>query len=215
GIRVAPAVTIQGAKALADGSASDVKSLRGKVVTAVFPDCVYVQEQNSPFGIKLVTSASVTAGEEVDVCGVMRGSGSERYLDCTGNPVMTTSPGPGVPGPFAAASSALGGAELNSFTPGVVGGIGPNNIGSFVIAFGKVTQRKTSAPKYFYIDDGCAIGDGTDTGGVENVGMRIAGDPASYAEGSYVFVMGVVSCFDSAGLRPQILPTEIQILRGP
>ncbi|MDO8587464.1 MAG: hypothetical protein Q7T82_10525, partial [Armatimonadota bacterium] len=154
GIRVAPAVTIQGAKALADGSASDVKSLRGKVVTAVFPDCVYVQEQNSPFGIKLVTSASVTAGEEVDVCGVMKGSGSERYLDCTGNPVMTTSPGPGVPGPISFPNACVGGTDLNLYTPGVLGGLGPNNIGAAANVYGRISAVGSG---FFYLDDGSGV----------------------------------------------------------
>jgi hypothetical protein len=127
--------------------------------------------------------------------------------------VIKTTPGPGVPGSVVIPNASLGGVLFNSYTPGVVGGIGPNNIGLYVTAYGLVTQRQTTDPKCFYIDDGSGLLDGTTTGGVDNVGVRVVADPASYAAGSYVTVKGIVSCFDSSGLRPQILPVSVQISR--
>jgi hypothetical protein len=212
GIKVAPAVGIQAAKALADGTSADVKALRGKLVSAGFAGGFYVQEPDGHYGLKVVSSASVNAGEQVEVCGVMKGSGAERYLDCTGNPVTKT-PGPGGPYPVAVSVPTVGGIELNSNTPGVVGGIGPNNVGLLVTLFGKVTQRQTTPPRYFYLDDGSGLKDGATTGGIENVGIRVIADPASYAEGAYVCVQGAVSCFDSSGLRPQIQATQVSVLR--
>jgi hypothetical protein len=214
GIKVAPAVGILAAKGLADGASTDVKALRGKLVSAYCTGGFYVQEPDEHQGVKVFSSAPVTAGDQVDVCGVMKGSGSERYLDCSSNPVMEA-PGPGGPYPVAMSASTIGGMALNASTPGVVGGIGPNNIGLLVTAYGKVTQRQTIDPKYFYIDDGSGLKDGTATGGIENVGIRVIADPASYPEGSYVAATGVISCFTSSGLRPQMLPQTIQLLKVP
>ncbi|MDO8588390.1 MAG: hypothetical protein Q7T82_15285 [Armatimonadota bacterium] len=216
GIKVAPGLaSIQAAKALADGAPTDVKALRGKIVTGVFPACFYIQEPGSLCGIRIMPTASVAPGNEVDVSGVMKGSGAERYVDTTGCGIIKTAPGPGLPETVVLSNASIGGAEMNSNTPGVIGGIGPNNIGLYVTAYGVVTQRQTTDPKYFYIDDGCGLKDGTTTGGSENVGVRVIADPAGYAEGAYVSVTGIVSCFDSGGLRPQMLPASIQILRAP
>ncbi|MDO8586580.1 MAG: hypothetical protein Q7T82_06025 [Armatimonadota bacterium] len=212
GITVAPGIaTIQEAKALADSSAA--KALRGKLVSAAFPGYFYLQEPNSPSGIKVVSAASVLAGDQVDVAGSVGGSGSERLMDCTGNAVEKTSPGPGGPRAVVLANASVGGAALNEFTPGVVGGIGPNNIGLYICVCGRVTQRKTAIPDpYFYIDDGSGRADGTQTDGVDNVGVRMVADPAGYAENSYVVVTGISSCFNNSGLRPCILPVQIQTL---
>ncbi|MDO8588391.1 MAG: PKD domain-containing protein [Armatimonadota bacterium] len=214
GITVAPAVSIQQAKSLSDGGPpSDTKSLRGKVVSAAFDGFFYVKETGRHYGMRVVSSASVTTGDEVDVCGVMKGSGAERFLDAAGNAVIKTTPGPEAPAPIVLASSAVGGVDLNPLAPGVVAGVGPNNVGSLVRVFGKVTQRRTTDPKYFYIDDGCGLKDGTTTGGVENVGIRVIADPASYPTDSYVSVTGIISCFDASGLRPGALATSAQTLR--
>ncbi|MDO8587370.1 MAG: hypothetical protein Q7T82_10045 [Armatimonadota bacterium] len=214
GIKVAPAIaSIQAAKALADGAPTDVKALRSKNVTGVFPGSFYIQEPGSPCGLKIVSSASVAPGNEVDVCGVMKGSGAERYMDGANCGVIATTPGPGLPETVSLPNTSIGGAEMNSYSPGVVGGIGPNNLGLYITAYGVVTQRQTTDPKCFYIDDGCGLRDGTTTGGAENVGVRVVADPASYPEGCYVAVTGISSCFDSGGLVRQILPVNVQILR--
>lgn len=216
GIKVAPSVGILGAKGLADGASTDVKALRGKLVSAIIPPGAspagfYVQEPDEHQGIKVVSSAAVARGDQVDVCGLMKGSGAERYLDCTGNPMMKAA-GPGGPYPVVMSATALGGIALNSNTPGVVGGIGPNSIGLLVTIFGKVTQRQATVPQYFYVDDGSGLKDGTMTAGADNVGIRVIGDPVGYAGGSYVSVQGAISCFISSGMRPQITPNNVQAL---
>ncbi|MDO8587468.1 MAG: hypothetical protein Q7T82_10545, partial [Armatimonadota bacterium] len=199
GIKVAPGVTIPAAKALDDGGTADTKAIRGDVVSAVFPGFFYIQDSGHR-AIRILSSASVAAGDEVDVCGVMKGSEAERYVDATGCGIIKTTPGPGLPGAVVLPNASLGGAALNSYTPGVTGGMGPNNIGLYVTAYGAVTQRQTTDPKYCYIDDGSGLKDGTTTGGAENVGIRVIADPASYPEGCYVAVEGISSCFDSGGL---------------
>jgi hypothetical protein len=209
------AVSIQGAKALADGSvSSDNKAIRSKLVSAAFPGYFYIQEPNGHYGLKVLSSAGVSPGYLVDIAGLMKGANSERYMDCTPNVVTVTVPNPiAGPYPVSLTNAAVGGTTLNVRTPGVAGSLGPNNIGLLVVACGKVTQRKTTDPKYFYIDDGCALADGTTTGSDNNIGLRIVADPASYAAGSYVAVTGISSCFlDGGVLKREILPVSIQIL---
>ncbi|MDO8588416.1 MAG: hypothetical protein Q7T82_15420 [Armatimonadota bacterium] len=206
-------VGILAAKALPNGSfALDNKAIRGKVISAVFPGYFYIQEPSSYAGLKALSPISVTAGAYVDVAGLMKGAGAERYIDCTGNAVALTTPGPGVPSSVVMTNASVGGAALGTYAPAVVGAIGPYNIGSMVTVYGIVTQRKTTDPKYFYIDDGCGIRDGTTTDGAENVGVRIIADPAGYPVGAYLAGIGIASCFDSSGLRPQMLPVSARIL---
>ncbi|MDO8588701.1 MAG: glycoside hydrolase family 9 protein [Armatimonadota bacterium] len=201
------AVGILSAKGLPDGSlAGDNRAIRGKVISAAFPGYFYIQEPGGYYGLKALSSTSVTPGNYVDVAGLMKGAGAERYIDCTGNVVTLTTPGPGVPPSVVMTNASVGGAALGTYAPAVVGAIGPHNIGSAATVYGRVTQRKTTDPKYFYIDDGCGIRDGTTTDGAENVGVRVIADPASYPADCYVAVTGIASCFDSGGLRPQMLP---------
>lgn len=62
--------------------------------------------------------------------------------------------------PLSMSNRSLGGRDLNQYTFGVVGGVGPNNIGLLVKTWGKVTYVDTTA-QYFYIDDGSHLVDGT------------------------------------------------------
>lgn len=215
GIKIAPSAgTINAAKALANGNSSTIKSLRGKMVSAIFPGYFYVQEPGMPLSaMKVVSNASVSPGDMIDAAGQMGGYGAERYLDCTSNGVIR-SPGSGAPHAVGMAGTFVGGKDLvTGAAPGVVGGKGLHDMGLYVTVLGKVTQRQTTSPQYFYLDDGSGLGDGTTTSGVGNVGLRIVSDPSAYASGSYVVVRGVISCFNSNGLRPQILPVSIQTVR--
>ncbi len=62
--------------------------------------------------------------------------------------------------PLVMSNRSLGGTDLNQYTLGVAGGIGPNNIGLLIKTWGKVTYVN-SAEEYFYIDDGANMVDGT------------------------------------------------------
>lgn len=67
---------------------------------------------------------------------------------------------------------------------------------------------------YLYIDDGSCLDDGTQTAGVENIGVRVICDPTDYNAGDYLIVTGISSCFETpSGLARRILtrrPTDIQ-----
>jgi predicted amidohydrolase len=201
--------TIPVARTLDDAQA---RALRGNIVTGTFTGYFYIQDPVCPWGIRASSTDSVSVGQKVDVVGSMAGTGAERYIDCTGNMVSVTHPGPISLNPVFLNTAVIGGSGFDAHAPGMVSGTGVYNVGLLVDVFGKVTQRQTAAPKYFYIDDGRGLLDGTTTSGVANVGVRIIADPANYAQGSFVIVKGVVSCFDSGGARPRILSVSVQTL---
>jgi len=82
----------------------------------------------------------------------------------------------------------------------VLPGNRPNNIGLLVTVWGEVTQRDTTACSIFYIDDGSIIRDGTQTGGVDNVGIRVKASPTGHNTGDYVAVTGI-SCFTTGARK--------------
>lgn len=78
--------------------------------------------------------------------------------------------------PIAMSNKAIGGAELNQYTPGVEGGAGAHNIALLIKTWGKVTWVDTGG-QFFYIDDGSGRLDGSthlELGvNVPNVGIRV------------------------------------------
>ena len=116
------------------------------------------------------------------------------------------------PAPIYVSNSALGGAALNGYTPGVAGGKGTNNIGLLVRTYGVVTYVNSSL-KYFYINDGSNRADGTrraDNAAV--LGVRVSyGDLAGTnvitppIENSRVAVTGVIStCLVDTLVQPNV-----------
>jgi hypothetical protein len=88
---------------------------------------------------------------------------------------------------------------------------GLNNIGLLVKVSGKVTQI-SSAGAYFYIDDGSGITDGTLTGSIANVGVRIPVDGRSYTAGRFLTITGISSCFSQPDgkIRKLVRPITIE-----
>ncbi|MDO8589593.1 MAG: sugar-binding protein [Armatimonadota bacterium] len=187
GITTAAGAGIQEAKALADDA---IRSIRGKIVTASFGDSFYIQEPGSYYGILALSTKPVAPGNLVDIAGAMKGTGTERFVDCGGNAVTVTAPGPGVPDPIALANSSLGGTALNPNTPGVLTGLGPNNIGSLVTIFGWVTATGTG---FFYLDDGSAVTDPRmdPATGQPYVGVKVMAGAVSANTGEYWTVTGI------------------------
>ena len=118
-----------------------------------------------------------------------------------------------VPGPLAMTNRMIGGGRLNSYTPGVEGGFGINNIGLLVRLWGKVTYRDTDN-KFFYINDGSNRIDGTKVNNVYILGVRVSYD--NLATGNtinppdldrYVMVTGISSTIlvDSK-IQPNLRP---------
>ena len=181
--------TIPEAKALAN---SQMRAVRGNVVTAVFSGNFYVQAENEPYALKVTATETPSIGWKVDLVGMMAGlPGSERSLNLSGNAIRVTDAGPITITPAALNNKAVGGAALNSYTPGVVNGVGVNNIGLLVRVCGKVVSRDEAGGS-FQIDDG--------SGPIKVYGVvsQPTGQP-------YVVVTGVVSRDASgiAAVRPR------------
>lgn len=188
---------IADAKGLEDGKAV---ILRDKVVTAAFDGGpLYISEGDRSSGLR-VNASSASVGSAVDVAGVLATLNGERVITLPEVGPMS----PGIePKPLFLPNRALGGAALNAHTPGVPGGIGPNNIGLLVRTSGTVTGIGEGC---VYIDDGSGLRDGTLTGTAENAGVRIICDPSGIEVGDRLIVAGISSCFATdSGLAPRVV----------
>jgi hypothetical protein len=108
--------------------------------------------------------------------------------------------------PLAIANAALGGGDLNEYTPGVTDGVGTHNVGLLVKCWGKVTFV-ASDNSFFYINDGSLRTDGTDY-----IGIRVATTDLAPgntitppAPGKYVAITGISSVTKLANER--VIPT--------
>jgi len=159
-VQIVPEGSIAWAKTFGDGLSLSA-TLSGKVVSRTFPSlgCFYVQEPARAGGIRVNDSASaetlhvgdivtISSGELTTVDGERAINYPYTQLDSSGE----------APKPLALNNKALGGGDFNSFTKGPVGGVGLNNVGLLVRAWGKVTATGSG---YFYIDDGSNPNDGS------------------------------------------------------
>ncbi len=97
--------------------------------------------------------------------------------------------------------------------PGRTGAYGLNNMGMLVTISGKVTTDTIGTGydgnSYFYIDDGGGLIDGTDTGGIPNVGIRVYNNAVAPAKGKVVSATGIVSSEIVNGQMIPVLLTEV------
>ena len=182
-----PVTTIAEIKALADDAPVAVAR---KVVTANFADFFeedffYMEESDGSSGIR-VEGIGPGPGVLVTVSGTLDTiDGERRIINAT-----IVSPDNGtVPAATLIRNSALGGEDLNANTPGVLDGIGANNIGLLVSTAGKVTHLGTG---FCYIDDGSM----TTQDGSGYVGVRVE-TSAITAPGAdtYAVIEGISSTF--------------------
>ncbi len=187
GIQVAkPVLTIAEAKSYPDGYAVVLSS---KTVSARISPAFWIEENDRSSGIRVESAMALSAGLKVNVSGMMDTlNGERRIKDVTVTPVS----GGTAPKPLVIGNTALGGADLNEHTPGVAGGVGPNNVGLLVTVYGKVSSVGDS---YFYIDDGGGVDDGSAAG----AGVRVETAPAGIAVGDVVAVTGISSVTSSGG----------------
>ena len=188
GIEVAPGYdAINEAKALTDGSPV---ALYGKAVTAVFPDCAYVQE---PFiaGLRVVTSRPIAPEQEVELAGVITGSGSERTIQAD-TVIATGTAGPVKP--LAMKNKTLGGTQLAPSTMQIEPRYdGLNNMSMLVRVWGLV-KTVDDVGHTFTIDDGSGAP-------VKCIAPATVDLPEP---NNYISVNGIVSC-EPSGLYFQRL----------
>jgi formylglycine-generating enzyme required for sulfatase activity len=194
-------LTIGAAKQAADRAPMN---LDAKIVTAVFSGCLYVEEPNRSCGVRVITGDAYKIGDAVTVTGRLDASGDEVAIDADSVSPATAS---GTVTPLGMPNRILGGGALGR-QAAVENGSGLSSIGLLVRVWGKVTEVGSD---YLYVNDGSEIRDGTSTGLEENVGVRVDCDPTGYAQGDYLMVTGICSCFKNASDKLQ----RKVLVRGP
>lgn len=220
------ASTVQGDIGLIRSTVADGTEclIRGKVVTAAFADCFYIQEPGSYQGLKVVWPyGGIATGRYILVSGIIQTDATtgERCLNA-GCIYKDTSQAPTVR-PVGMSLASLGGSVFG-LQPGVADGswssnaggqqilsyvpaVGVNNIGCLVRVTGSVTRVGSG---YFYVDDGSELVDGT---GLSNVGVRVEGNLTSQDVGKQAVVTGISTCFSMEGtLMRMIRPTQVYLI---
>jgi hypothetical protein len=93
--------------------------------------------------------------------------------------------------------STLGGASVNALTPGIMDGKSAYNIGLLVKCWGTVTYSDSSNPndKFFYIDDGSGLSDGSG-----HFGVKVRCGSVSPPNTGMVMITGIVAS-EQAGIK--------------
>lgn len=141
--------------------------LTNKVVTytSLSQGVTYVQDLDRAAGIRVATAVSgISVGDVVTVEGnvttrMLSGVPSERQISSA----VISKTGQTSVRPFGLKCSSVGGGPAGSLVPGVVGGIGLNNIGLLVRISGRVTAKVNDT---IWVDDGSGVIDPTGRKGV-------------------------------------------------
>ena len=147
-------------KIMPDGSNVN---LSGKIVSAVYDGMFYIEETDRAWGVAVAGGASVAEGDVVSILGTMSTIEGERVVSASS--VAVAGNGENVPGPVSMPCRSLGGGPYGLYTPGVLGGMGLNNVGLLVRCAGRVTGVAPDQT-FFYIDDGSSQEDGSGYAGV-------------------------------------------------
>ena len=179
--------SVASARAAADNT---LVEMDGPVVTAEFSGYFYVQDPGRLPGIRVVSAASVTVGQMVDVFGRVKTVQGEREIQQATVAAHAMSPNP--PTPAGMNLRAMGGSPSGP-VPGVDRGSGLNNVGLLVRVFGKVSDRNATTEE-FYLDDGSGF-----KVRVYAPGLTIP------ADGSFVTVTGISGADNTSGLNLRVL----------
>lgn len=178
-----PPCTIADAKAAPDGA---VAYLAGNIVTAAFADCFYVEDTERLAGIRVIpgTLTAPQVGRLVTLVGALTTTDGERAILLKTMDVGASVP---LPAPIGMPHSLMGGGAPAPMMPSVEGGVGLNNVGLLLVAWGRVTSVGSN---YFFIDDGCRL---PDPSGAVGLKVSIAGTSiAPPAVGEMLRVRGVL-----------------------
>jgi hypothetical protein len=180
-------------------------TLAGQVVSAgstQLTNCFYIEDSDRTAGIRIADATSVDLGKLVDVTGTLATVAGERQLI---NDTVTVYPSTGtVPGPVAMGLASLGGAAANSNVPGVLNGVGLNNIGLLVKVWGQVNSVGTNS---------FIVRDGTNQPGKTPLDVTIV-CPAGVTlptVGQYVGITGISSC-NSSSVRQVLVRKQNDIV---
>lgn len=172
--------------------------LRGKVVTGIFAadGYIYVQDPDRVSGIRVVSQGSgLVIGDRVNVSGRVTTRKpdsvhpSERQISSAA--VARISSGEPL-APLAMNCRAVGGGPIAPYVPGVLGGVGINNVGLLAKIAGRVTRMMGY---YLLVDDGTNV---PDIDGRIGVLVRCPGTPGA-AVGDTVSATGVIEASTPLG----------------
>lgn len=206
------------AKAYPDGTQVSVWDA---VVTAGTDQMVgtfYIEDDDRASGIKVygASGIAVSEGDRVGVQGKLSTMSTERMLI---NPILVYKSSGVTLQPLAMTTGAVGGSDLNVFTPGIPGKVGVHNTGLLVTVWGHVTFADTTA-KYFYLDDGCSLSDGSGCVGLRiDAGGLVSGNTVVLPlQGQYVVVTGISSRKSIGGVAVPVVrvrkQSDIRIASG-
>ena len=167
--------------------------LRGKPVTAVFDGAFYLEDYSRAGGIRVISAAAVTRGDLVTASGPV-GLNEDAELQVNADTVsIEAGNASNVPSPLGMANWAIGGAgyyfSLEFGQPGLVYGLGLNNIGLLVKTWGEVTDHGAD---WFQLDDGSGVDD--DISSKLGVFVQVPNGVPVPSNGEYVAVTGISSC---------------------
>jgi hypothetical protein len=151
-------------------------------VTAVFPDCAYIEQLDRISGIKVVGLENLYVGKRVSVNGIIAFRDGERLIE---NATATSATPNVYIKPLAMPNKSVGGNGLDSLNPGIDNGTGLFNVGLLITTSGKVTYTDSN---FFYIDDGSNLDDGSGYIGLRVDARSLNNIPSV---GSYVSVTGI------------------------
>jgi hypothetical protein len=153
------------------------------VISAKFPGYFYLESPDRACGLRVNGNVALSVGDLVKVAGTIKTATGERYVEMS--IIQNVQSGYGAPKPLAMIGSSIGGSS-NGAVPGVSGGIGTNNIGLLIKAWGRVTVIDSTS---FYLDDG--------SGAV--VKVLAYSSSQMPPNGSYAVVTGISSTYDAGG----------------
>ncbi len=173
-------LTVSAAKGYADGR---VVRITDKILSAKIGSVSWVQEFDRSSAIRVNAATTSVLGSRMTVTGKLLTVDGERTLDEaimgeTGTPLPLES--------LLLRNGVLGGASLNLYTPGIMDGVGTNNIGLLVTTFGSVTF---AGDGFFYVDDGSALDDGSG-----HRGLKVLAAGYTFPSTGFVKVTGISSC---------------------
>jgi hypothetical protein len=178
--------------------------MSGLVVSAAFPDFLYVQSPDRSSGIRVaVPGHTLETGTVVSITGQLKTtSDGERYIQADSIEAQGVAPVI----PLEMTLKAVGGGDAGeppSGQQGVTGGVGLNSIGLLVRVTGRVTAIAEDR-SWLTLWDGSAVSDADGNRGVRCLAAGLV--PPDLAAGEVVSVTGAISCRRSGtALHPVVL----------
>lgn len=177
--------------------------VENKMVSGVFPDCVYAQEPDRSGGIRVQGSFAVDAGDVVTILGRTALAGKELCL--TNASIVSRAPG-AAPGPLGVTNASAGGgtdgeqpSQINdALTGATAAGVSP--VGLLVRTSGRVSFVDPLG-LFAYVDDGSGIRDGSGHTGVR---VSLTGLPEPVT-GAFARVTGCCSVIEISGACARFL----------